>query len=732
LNRVSAGSFVYTVHHNSLIIMCLIRVLSVLMVYLQCSKCSTKPAPQCKTKVLITLSTFNGLYSDSFILSQLLELDLKPLLIINSTGPPSSNLQKIVVVESVEAKWTLPRYLSSNRHTDQCQIVFVLACVLQIEDIMSELQFLTSNQLTRPHIDTFIFIQAQAAKTDVTGHVVNRIPHISFVHLDQFPDGAPIRPQIVGPREILNQKHFKITATSSLSFIRVGSRGEGSGPYFEVLREASLQYNFTFNLKLAEGGVSGNRKGGIWNGAVGEVLRGEADFSLGPGLTPERNFVVENGFPLEFTHRTFFTLVKQGQKTWRSLLYAFQPVVWTWLILGASTMAVVLYMGHTTTTVAKLPRQKPNSSPTFGEAFYTILAILLDQGVSLRFDKSMVCKALFLIWLLASLVLGGAYRSKLIYFLFSNEPPNIPRYHAELLDHNYVIFYRYYGGVAYKTATESRDAVNHGIIRRAILLNSSSECIIAAILTENSACLDWNSHGSLAVHSNATINAQKSKSLMVTSKDSLVTVTSGWIFPKSSPLVAPISSLIFRIFGSGIYTKWKEDDALTFKRNGASWIQEAQDVETNQKILEIYGGYEDSIHKPLSIKNLYGVFAFMLIAFVIASITFIFQLCPFSHWSKSIGHMAVVSCWFFFWGKNTRKLHVTKIQNRNGNQMETVRKREPDKAVYNCHLSTKSNTAKTLTVSINQEPKSTGVSTTLKLVKSANSGNTIKALLRPK
>jgi len=78
----------------------------------------------------------------------------------------------------------------------------------------------------------------------------------------------------------------------------------------------------------------------------------------------------------------------------------------------------------------------------------------------------------------------------------------VPLTHHALIAANYNLYFRYYGRVAYRYAQASEDLVQRAVSQRAILINSSQECILAPLLNERAACLDWERHGSYASFSN--------------------------------------------------------------------------------------------------------------------------------------------------------------------------------------------------------------------------------------
>ena len=130
--------------------------------------------------------------------------------------------------------------------------------------------------------------------------------------------------------------------------------------------------------------------------------------------------------------------------------------------------------------------------------------ILFEQEADESSWIGLRTKLLMLFWMFCCLVINSGYRSRLVYFLTFIYPAEVSLTHRALVGANYKLYFRYYGGAAYRYAPSSTVPVKKAVAQRALLINSSQECIMAVLLNEAAACVDWEPHGSYASFSNAT------------------------------------------------------------------------------------------------------------------------------------------------------------------------------------------------------------------------------------
>lgn len=432
----------------------------------------------------------------------------------------------------------------------------------------------------------------------------------------------------------LNGKHLVIASVRgtpwlTFEYLPDGSLLGGSGIYFKLFTDSAQLFNFTMEFKYANnGGSSGFKRNGSWFGNVGEVYHRTADIGVGSGLTSHRDSAIDSGVPFEDISRIFFIKAASPAVNWKAILAPFKTNVWL-LILATALLLVPLYFLSLIFEYTKDGTIYTNNNGTMrhlNTAILSLTSILLDQEVGAKTWIGFRIKFAVFLWMFFCLVIGAGYRSRLVYFLTFSESGQVPLTHTALIEQNYKLLYRYYGGVAFKQAMDSKDPMQHEIVRRAILINSSQECIVEAILQENSACLDWDEHGSYASYTNATIHERQTKDLIIKAKDSVMDgVWIAWIFRNMSPLMTTFDSYLLATFASGIYSKWVQEDWSRSKLDGARWLNANSQLPANKKIIETFGEYTSSI-RALALSSLYGVFGMLILSCIIANLVFVVEI----------------------------------------------------------------------------------------------------------
>jgi len=588
----------------------------------------------CKTWIIVT----EGNESQAFIIPEEIDTVSRSYVFVNSPQ----------VIENLNREHTLaqllnPLYSGPLHHIAQCQVVFVIS-LHPPDETKKRVNYLADAQLARVHKDYFFFF---GIPHDVTESMQSAWPgnirYKYFVNyegnasvLDGCNDvttGAP--PSLFTARcdSALGGKKFLVTSVFGTPWCRLklGSDGEvvsADGIYVRLLTDAAGRYNYTFKLKYAKGGgASGFKRHGLWFGAVGEVYEKTADIAFGCAIASNRDPVIDNGVTFDWMARVFFIQLPPLETNWKAMFRPFQPLVWLLISSTGFFMTPVYYFS------LKWWRWRDSGFGKKNLVRGTHLLEVMKPLIAIHFEQSSDrapfhgSRIRFLItsFLVFCMVMGAGFRSGLIYFLTCVPPKSVPETHADLLDWDYMILFRFYGGVEFPA--ESSDAIQREIAQRALVINSSSQdCIVGAILTGGSACLDWEPHGSFAVYTNATMHADQSKSLMIKSKDAMMKVLVAWVYKKWSPLTSSFDAYITKSIASGLYTKWQMDDFAENKRKGARWQQEQVRSPVHEKLRKI--NHDDSsAPKPLQLSALVGVFGLVWFGLLSASLCRIVQLC---------------------------------------------------------------------------------------------------------
>jgi len=340
------------------------------------------------------------------------------------------------------------------------------------------------------------------------------------------------------------------------------------------------------------------------------------------GMTATRDVVIDNGISFEENKRIFFINDQILKSSWKAIFSPFQTLVWG-LIAGA---AICLIPAYYFSLQLNLPSFLDRSSRVkiLNTVIISLSTILLEQSFKLgKLWRGIRIRFLIMLWVLFCLIMGAGYRSRLIYFLtFISPNEEVPSTHQGLVAANYEILFRNYGGIAYTFAKESRDSVQQEIFKRAALYNSSESCILASILISRSACLDWEIQGGYAVATNATIHAHQAKSLLIKSKDSVLTTFTTWVHRKRSPWRDTFDSYLIQLFASGHYLKWQTDDWGLAKVEGAKWLRtKNRNNPLKQRILDVFDENSNA-PKPLQFETIYGMLGLLILGSIAAFIIF--------------------------------------------------------------------------------------------------------------
>jgi len=561
--------------------------------------------------------------------------DSRAFLILNSP-----TFAKFAHKEHTVEQLLNPVYCGPLRYVPQCQIVFVLSLKTpgQHENMVN---YLAGSRFARMHKDYFFFIGIpEVVVKFMQTEYKNGIRYKYFVNYDHSAavhDGCSdvsssgTQPSLFTSKcdFTLSEKKFTVTSVLGAPWCRLelGTDGEiisANGIYFRLLTNAASHYNFTFSLQYANsGGASGFKRNGLWYGAVGEIYGRTADIALGCGISSNRDPVVDNGITFEWMSRVFFISHPPLDSNWKAMFAPFKLVSW---ILISSTSLFITPVYYFSLKWWRWRHGQRHVRTTLVEIMKPLITIHFEQEVAdvrnwvdsrIRFTVGSL--------MIFILVMSAGYRASLIYFLGFIPLQIYPSTHRALLEYDYTVLFRYYGGVEFEP--QAPEPVQRGIAKRAILVNTSSaDCIVQAILTEGSACLDWEPHGSFAVYTNATMNADQRKSLMIKSTDSVMNVMVAWVYKKWSPLTESFDVYIGNTLASGIYMKWQRDDFTKSRLSGARWQKEQTGSPVHEKLEQIIK--EDTPGpKALQLKALVGVFGLAWFGWVNAVLVYFVQVC---------------------------------------------------------------------------------------------------------
>jgi len=87
----------------------------------------------------------------------------------------------------------------------------------------------------------------------------------------------------------------------------------------------------------------------------------------------------------------------------------------------------------------------------------------------------------------------------------------------------------------------------------------------------------------------------------------------GWAYRKGSPLRETMDTYILQVFAAGIYHKWRADDWVQTKVEGAKCLHGNKDFGANRNIIHAFQQYSARFPKPLNLNATFGTFAALAI-----------------------------------------------------------------------------------------------------------------------
>ena len=531
-------------------------------------------------------------------------------------------------------------YFGVFKFTPHCQVVFIVANKIPSFQDISKL--LISKKFSRTHKDYMLLIgYSNYAPSLFNSPIVEDFRYKYFLEVNNnnslleaidFCNPNPYGNLKLFDRScnsILNGKQLQVTSVLGTPYIRFqnnpdGSLRWGAGIYYDLIHDSSKRFNYTFRVFGANsGGSSGFKRDGKWYGAMGDVFLRRAHFAIGAGISDHRDTVIETAVPLEWNTRIFFVRSPPLKTSWKAIFWPFSIVVWVLIVLIAILIVPTYYLSFQKLKNTSFTASKTNIS-ILGDVVRCLVMILLEQAISARNWMGFRIRMLIMMWMLFCLVMGAGYRSRLINFLTFIVPDTVPTTHSELIAERYTLYFRFYGGIAYRHAANSKDPVMQVLIERAILVNTSQECIVLAALTENSACLDWEFHGDYATFTNATPHVHSTGQLIVKSKDGVMNILIAWVFRKMSPLIETFDRYLMQTFCSGLYNYWLNNDWTKSKVEGARWMKQEKS-HVNKKLLAFFKDFSSN-PKPLAFSSLYGLFSLSGTCLFVAFIVWILEM----------------------------------------------------------------------------------------------------------
>lgn len=411
-------------------------------------------------------------------------------------------------------------------------------------------------------------------------------------------------------------------------------------------REIAKRLNFTCEYfpSMGGGGTGFRFPNGSWIGTVADVLYGNADFGQIGGLIKLRYETVDFTFPLTYEWLTFTT----GQPTfffsWKAIYRPLSFGSWT-LVVVSFIVIIISFIGLNWLSNFGECRGIVNTTtdsiiPMVGIFLQFSLKAMIEQGnnfLSLRDTKTVLIspwfRSLCSFWLLFSVIVTTAYKSKLVSFLafpIIIEPPNT---FEELVDSDYSIVLQR-TGAAYQIFKTSKNPTYMQIMKQMEVEPLDVTCF-KKVFDSRAACISWERIVGYVSQKNLTdIHGHVP---LIKSGVTANFLVAGIMMRKRTVFRREFDFYIRSAMDSGLMNKFESLDKQFILEERKEWERS-----TNKTRIS----YATSIHQPLTIAHLMGSFYLLLAGALTSALVFCLELV----------YKNLVLSWQVMWRRNSKIL----------------------------------------------------------------------------
>jgi len=407
-------------------------------------------------------------------------------------------------------------------------------------------------------------------------------------------------------------------ATLAVWIVELGEENGGwkfrRGVDMDVINLLMTRYNFSVTLMpSSNGGGTGRLINGTWTGSVGDIYYGRADIGTPVAMTSERYSFVSYTKPYASTLLTFVVANPTRYYAWKSV---YRPLGCdTWLMLAVCTVITLLIVKMFLLRIRK-DSQKFRGLTPYSLLCYTF-EVLVEKGspkLTKGLTKNSPLVAYFSMWFIFSIVMGTAYRSKIIGFLMFPEMTPIPETFEDLANSDYALILQYIGGVGYDRIRTSTNPSHQKIFTRLGREPNVTKCV-QATLHSHAICLIWKDIADYLSHS-AFYNRYGQLPFTVSSSPIFFTQVA-FIMRKNSHALGGFDTTLRRASSMGLFIKWSNIDYNFLRKETIKWSQ----LNNHSGTSRLYNDEND----VLTIQHLGGAFMVLFTGLTISSILFIFS-----------------------------------------------------------------------------------------------------------
>lgn len=217
-------------------------------------------------------------------------------------------------------------------------------------------------------------------------------------------------------------KEVSITTIKEEPYVM--SRDSGSeleGYCIDLITQLSDMLGFKYKLHLVKDGRYGVMESGVWNGMIGEILRGEADLAVAPlTLTAVRVGTVDMTAPFIHTGLSFMLHRRWASEDGSfSLLAPFSSDMWAAVLLAFLLTGVCMFLLGRISPVEWAEPKTDQPTFTLLHSFWYITGALTLQGAGPH-PKALSGRVISAIWWLFTVLLLASYFGNFHLMLHSN------------------------------------------------------------------------------------------------------------------------------------------------------------------------------------------------------------------------------------------------------------------------------------------------------------------------
>jgi ionotropic glutamate receptor NMDA 3A len=183
----------------------------------------------------------------------------------------------------------------------------------------------------------------------------------------------------------------------------------------ELLENMAESLNFRYCLYVVADRNFGTKRGGKWNGIVGDLVSGAAHVAFGPlSVTTNRVPDVEFSTPYYFTGVTFLASSQHIEAPLYAFLAPFSPALWIAIFVSLNITAVATAIYEWISPFGLNPKGRGRAKNfTLGSALWVMWGLLFSHLVAFKAPKSWPNKVLINVWGAFSVIFLASYTANI-------------------------------------------------------------------------------------------------------------------------------------------------------------------------------------------------------------------------------------------------------------------------------------------------------------------------------